>query len=289
MAATKRSRLPERRWFASPVEIRDDSNGAPRFRGHAAVFNEETDFGFMRERVAKGAFAKTIKDKADVRFLFNHDPNTVMARTTAGTLRLSEDDTGLAVEAELDESDVDVQRLLPKLRNGSVSQMSFGFTVIREQFDEPKGATPLRVLKEVELFDVSPVTFPAYAGTDAGLRVRDAYEALKREAEDRGVPVPLVFRKPGTMPELQVGPLIRAVTHSTDGLAAGDISDAARALEALLERLHDFDVDATPGEIRGAIDALRDSLRLRPVGSGTLSELRRQVEENRRVAGILSR
>lgn len=68
-AAARRHRPSEQRWFASPVEVRDSATGNPRFFGHAAVFDQEVDFGYMRERVAKGAFAKTIKDNADVRFL----------------------------------------------------------------------------------------------------------------------------------------------------------------------------------------------------------------------------
>lgn len=165
---------------ADSIEVREDSEGLS-FRGHAAVFDQEVDFGFFREKVAPGAFSKTIKDGADVRFLFNHDPNTVMARTTVGNLRLSEDKSGLAVEADLDENDVDVQRLVPKLRSGNVTQMSFGFTVTKEEVEksEEKSASDLRILREVQLFDVSPVTFPAYEGTDGSLKsLRDLYSFL---------------------------------------------------------------------------------------------------------------
>lgn len=169
----------ERRFVSADFDIRDD-DGSVRFRGHAAVFDTLTDIGDMfREQVVPGAFRRTIgPGRADVRFLFNHDPDSVMARSTNDTLRLSEDEKGLLAEAELDPSDADVRRLLPKLRAGNVSQMSFAFRTVDDDWDyEPEdGGTPIRTLQEVQLFDVSPVTFPAYPETDAALRTmaRDA-------------------------------------------------------------------------------------------------------------------
>ena len=160
---------PERRSVAlAGVEVREEGDSL-RFAGHAAVFNQETDLGWFREVIHPGAFRKTIQE-ADVRFLFNHDPDTVMARTTNGTLRLSEDEVGLAVEADLDPADLDVQRLVPKLRSGNVSQMSFAFRAIKEEWDDTDPKRPLRAINEAALYDTSPVTFPAYEGTDAQLR-----------------------------------------------------------------------------------------------------------------------
>ena len=162
----------ERRYATlTDVEVRDTDNGGLRFSGHAAVFNSPTDLGPFREQVAPGAFKATIKpDRSDVRFLFNHEPDSVMARTTNGTLELREDNVGLLAEADLDPSDIDVQRLIPKLRSGNVSQMSFGFRVIKDEWEEDgDDGRELRTLKEVQLFDVSAVTFPAYDDTDAAL------------------------------------------------------------------------------------------------------------------------
>jgi uncharacterized protein len=166
--------LIERRVTLSDFEIRE-SDGGVLFVGHAAVFNSPTDLGPFREQVAPGAFKRTIgPGRADVRLLFNHEADSVMARTTNGTLRLREDHFGLLAEADLDPSDWDVQRLLPKLRSGNVSQMSFGFRAIGESDDwwdrQPEdGGKPIRTLREVQLFDVSAVTFPAYDDTDAAL------------------------------------------------------------------------------------------------------------------------
>ena len=178
----------ERRFAPPGVEIRTDDDGTVTFEGHAAVFNKVADLGWFREKVSPGAFRKTIKE-ADVRFLYNHDPDSVMARTTAGTLKLSEDKRGLKTKATLDPDDVDVQRVVPKLRSGNVSQMSFGFRVIKDEWDEEPddGGTVMRTLKEVELFDVSAVTYPAYAETDAA--VRSATSSAKEIADEHGIDV----------------------------------------------------------------------------------------------------
>jgi len=172
------------------VEVRDDEGGGIRFSGHAAVFNSLTDLGPFREQVAPGAFRRTISPQhADVGFLYNHQPDSIMARTTNGTLKLAEDRAGLATDAVLDPSDWDVSRLVPKMRAGLVTKMSFGFRVVKngdEWEDHPEdGGSPIRTLREVELFDVSPVTFPAYDDTDAALR--SIAKGALAVAETRGI------------------------------------------------------------------------------------------------------
>lgn len=140
--------------------------------GHAAVFNQDSEeiFGFV-ERIAPGAFATAI-GRDDVRALWNHDANYVLGRNTAKTLRLSEDDVGLKIE--IDPPDTQWARdLLVSIDRGDVTQMSFGFRTITDKWHTENSLT-IRTLIEVELFDVSPVTFPAYPQTDVGLRSREA-------------------------------------------------------------------------------------------------------------------
>lgn len=165
-----------RTYSLDQVEVRDAPEpGAPfPFFGHAALFNRATWIGpkkwGFREQVAPGAFARTINDH-DVRFLYNHEPDSVMARSSAGDLRLSEDEVGLRTEADLAPDDLDVQRIVPKLRNKHVTQMSFGMEVIRDEWEtDPDTGDETRTILEVKLWDVSPVTFPAYEDTDAALR-----------------------------------------------------------------------------------------------------------------------
>lgn len=169
----------ERAATLDSVEFRkDDESGELKFEGHAAVFDEWTEiptlFGstFM-ERIQRGAFRKVLSDGADVRFLgLNHNPDLVMARTGPATLRLKEDTKGLKVNADLDSRDPDVQSLSVKLERGDVSQMSFGFRVGKHEveYDEDEDITRRTITEFSDLFDVSPVTFPAYEGTDASLR-----------------------------------------------------------------------------------------------------------------------
>lgn len=156
---------------SSAIERRDD--GAPiGFRGHAAIFNRATQIGppkwGFREQIAPGAFTKTIQE-ADVRLLMNHDPNFLLARNKAGTLTLSEDVRGLATVADMAPVSY-AQDLAILLERGDISQMSFAFEVIKDQWEADTEESELRTLLEVKLYDVSIVTYPAYEDTDAGLR-----------------------------------------------------------------------------------------------------------------------
>jgi len=168
----------ERRAYSlgRPIVLRAKDSNSVRFEGHAAVFDQRTWIGDPQKRwgwweqVAAGAFARAAAED-DVVFLYNHNDDTVMARTTSGTLKLDEDKVGLRVKAELDPTDVDVARLVPKLERGDVSKMSFAFSVSKETWEILDDGDELRTIEAVDpLWDVSAVTFPAYDGTDAALR-----------------------------------------------------------------------------------------------------------------------
>jgi len=155
-------------------EIKDDQENR-KMTGHAAVFGEIADIGgWFREQIEPGAFKSSIR-KDDVRALFNHDENYVLGRNTAGTLKLSEDDTGLKVT--IDPPDTQFARdLSVSIERGDISQMSFAFQVQEEEWIRgEKNKTDLRKIKKVRLFDVSPVTFPAYEGTDIAIRSHKAW------------------------------------------------------------------------------------------------------------------
>jgi HK97 family phage prohead protease len=154
-----------------PIELRvtKEKDKPARIMGHAAVFDQlSEDLGGFREKVQKGAFSKTLKE-ADVRALWNHDPNYVLGRNTAGTLSMTEDDEGLAVD--INPPDTTWARdLLTSMDRGDINQMSFGFRVKKDKWDEADKANVVRTLTEVELFDVSPVTYPAYPQTSASVK-----------------------------------------------------------------------------------------------------------------------
>ena len=149
-------------------EFRADDDG--KIVGYASVFDEETDIGGMfREVVRPGAFARAIKEKQDVRALFNHDQNYVLGRTKSGTLKLEEDKRGLWIEVKPPKTQFAAD-LMESMNRGDVDSMSFAFVATEETWTERKGDATLRELKDVDLFDISAVTYPAYEGTSVGLR-----------------------------------------------------------------------------------------------------------------------
>jgi HK97 family phage prohead protease len=183
------------------------------------VFNEWADIGgYMREQIAPKAFRKTIRE-ADVPFVFNHDDSTVMARTSNKRLKLSEDERGLYVEAQLDPTDADAAKLITKLEAKNVTKMSFAFQTVRDDWDESTTPLPSRTLREVKLYDVSPVTNPAYTGTDAQIRAE-----ARMLLEARGIAVP-----------------------------SDDADEFAAALEVITTKAPD---EADPAQVREAIDTL---------------------------------
>jgi HK97 family phage prohead protease len=179
-----------------PFELRADEEKT-RVIGHAAVFNQEADIGGMfREVIRPGAFTRAIQE-SDVPFLIEHS-DLPLARNRSGTLKLSEDQTGLRIETELDGSDPDVQRIIPKMKRGDLDKMSFAFRATRQEWVDGEDDEPdLRILHEVELFDVSIVTNPAFDGTDIALRTRDAKRDEARAAyeEKEAKRKAAVFRK----------------------------------------------------------------------------------------------
>ena len=178
----------ERRSLTEPVEIRAQDDGTIRVSGYAAVFNKETEVGgLFREKILPGAFRSALKRGDDVEFLINHD-GLPLARRSAGNLSLSEDSYGLKIDATLDGSDPDVQRLVPKLRNKLMGGMSFGFIANRsgQSWDYSGEGLALRSLSDFDLVnDVSVVNSPQYQGTEIALRsLEEAREGAEREVRE---------------------------------------------------------------------------------------------------------
>lgn len=170
----------ERRAFVvEGLKVEKRSEGGATLRGHAAVFGQlSEDLGGFREQVAAGAFAEAI-EKDDIRALFNHDANFVLGRNRSKTLRLAEDARGLAIEIDLPDTPTVRDLVAAPIERGDVSQMSFGFSVRpggQDWAKDDNGIT-IRTLKRVRLFDVSPVTFPAYPMTDIAVRELRSWQA----------------------------------------------------------------------------------------------------------------
>ncbi len=166
----------ERRTF--PIELRVDQGEGEtsHIRGMAAVYDSlSEDLGGFREQIQRGAFKKTLKDGADVRALFNHDPNFVLGRTRSKTLTLADELDGLAMEVEPPDTQW-ARDLMVSMGRGDINQMSFAFQTVKDKWEPQEDGSQIRTLLEVKLFDVSVVTYPAYPQTSA--KVRSQIEQL---------------------------------------------------------------------------------------------------------------
>lgn len=171
----------ERRVYKA--EFRKQDTEQPKIIGYGAVFNSLSEnLGGFQEVIMPGAFADTLGD--DVRALMNHDANLILGRTIAGTLKLAEDNIGLLYEIDPPQTSY-AKDLLLSIQRGDIDQSSFGFQVLEESWKSPTDDNPLpiRVLHKVRLFDVSPVTFPAYPTTTVSARTLDTVKQLTQESE----------------------------------------------------------------------------------------------------------
>lgn len=174
------------------IRVERKEGEEPKIIGHAAVFDSPTTingfFGGFTEEIAPGAFADSIKED-DIRGLFNHDPNFVLGRNKAGTLDLEEDKTGLRYEIDPPDTTIGNDTLV-SIERGDITGSSFGFNVIEEkwEFSEDENEPDKRTLIKVKLWDVSPVTFPAFDDTDVAVQRhkerRTAYEAREKDGAD---------------------------------------------------------------------------------------------------------
>jgi uncharacterized protein len=168
----------ERRFIPfTQFELREAEGKPPELVGHASVFNQETVisgwFDEWREEVAPGAFKKTIKE-GDIRSCFNHDVNIVLGRNKAGTLDLSEDDIGLLAVIRPPDNEWG-RPVIDAVKRGDVTGMSVMFSPVKEEWWFPgkdSQELPKRTLKEAKLYELGPVTFPAFEQTDISARAK---------------------------------------------------------------------------------------------------------------------
>ena len=154
--------------------------------GYAALFNTDTIIdsweGRFVERIAPKAFARTLEQRGDkVKVLFNHGFDPSVGDKPLGKPEvMREDRKGLYVEVPIDDTSYG-RDIVASLRSGALDGQSFRFSVKAEKWDDPADAKslPVRTIREVELYEFGPVTFPAYEATSAGVRSRDAYTAWR--------------------------------------------------------------------------------------------------------------
>ena len=184
MPETKKIEALERRVMAiDDIELRVTDDESPKITGYAAKFNKwSLDLGGFREKIDKGAFDDAIA-KSDVRALKNHDPNLLLGRTTSGTLRLDSNAVGL--KFEIDPPDTSTGRdTVTEIRRKDITGCSFSFTTSEDDWKYLKDGSVERTIVRVdELFDVGPVTYPAYPDTTVAAR------SLERVLNENETPV----------------------------------------------------------------------------------------------------
>jgi len=174
----------ETRINPAEFEVRETDEGM-QFSGYAAVFESDSEPLPFIERIASGAFKGSLRNRNDIKLLWNHDTASVLGSTRAGTLRVTEDARGLFVEADLPNTSTgrDARELIGR---GDVDSMSFGFTVARNG-DEWSADGSVRTLTKINLHEVSIVAFPAYTATAGSTTVRGIDRVALRAGVDADV------------------------------------------------------------------------------------------------------
>jgi HK97 family phage prohead protease len=163
------------------LRMEDDK---PTVVGYGAVFNSmSNDLGGFREFISPDAFEGRLKD--DVRFLINHE-GMPLARTTNGTLRLSVDEKGLKYEADMPNTST-ARDLMELLKNGTINQSSFAFTVEEDSWEVKDGMNIRTIDKVSQLYDISSVTFPAYSSASSSVALRSLEEWKSKEKNTEGI------------------------------------------------------------------------------------------------------
>lgn len=202
------------RIFETRFEVREDGDG-PLIVGHGAVFNSESvDLGGWREVIAPGAFKRTLRQNPDVLSFFNHNPSQVLGRTTSKTLTVAEDLEGLAYQVRPPDTTW-ANDLLTSMRRGDIRGSSFMFEAVKVEWGKAEDGADLRTVTEAKLYELGPVTFPAYPAADSAVR-----SLLVDLGEESG----LDFRT-----------LASAFARCRDGV--GLLDDDRTAIAAAIERL----------------------------------------------------
>jgi len=172
----------ETRTNQTTFEVRElDESGGMTFEGYASVFNSRSEnLGGFHEVVAPGAFKRSLRSRNDIKLLWNHDTGSVLGSTRAGSVTMVEDEVGLKVRAELPNTTLgrDTAELI---RTGLVDSMSFGFSVIKDTWDDT-GTN--RTLNAVRIHECSIVSFPAYQGTAGTVSMRGLDRVAQRASVD---------------------------------------------------------------------------------------------------------
>ena len=168
------------------LNTRDDNTETDEMKieGYFVVFNSETElYDGMYEEISDKAFANI--DLSDVRALADHDTAKVLGRTKSNTLKLSVDDKGLYGEIIINKNDTEAVNLYERVKRQDIDQCSFGFNILNETMEQRADGTTKWTITEIELFEVSVVTFPAYSDTSVEARSEQIKQLEKRNLQKR--------------------------------------------------------------------------------------------------------
>lgn len=167
------------------LNTRNETNDEEmKITGYFVVFNSETElFDGMFEEISDKAFRDI--DLSDVRALADHDTAKVLGRTKSQTLTLSVDEKGLYGEITINKNDTEAVNLYERVKRGDIDQCSFGFNILDEQMEQRADGTTKWTITEIELFEVSVVTFPAYSDTAVEARSKQIKQLEKRNLQKR--------------------------------------------------------------------------------------------------------
>lgn len=169
------------RTVSTEFQTREDGE-ALKIEGYFAVFDSIYDIApGLSESIAPGAFTKTLS--GDIRALTNHDTTLVLGRTKAHTLELREDSHGLWGSISINPKDADAMNLYERVKRGDVDQCSFGFDIRSEDTDIREDGSIHWTIREVDLYEVSACTFPAYEETSISARNQQRDEIQKRSMQ----------------------------------------------------------------------------------------------------------
>ncbi|MGF2654858.1 HK97 family phage prohead protease [Serratia marcescens] len=171
----------ETRCYSGEVRAQQQEDQPTRIIGYGSVFNIRSEplWGF-REIIKPGAFDDVLND--DVRGLFNHDPNFILGRSTSGTLKVSVDERGLQYDIEAPDPQTIRDLVLAPMQRGDINQSSFAFRVARDGdrwYEDEEGVVIREIHKFSRLYDVSPVTYPAYQAADSAVRSLKAWQEAR--------------------------------------------------------------------------------------------------------------
>ena len=179
----------ERRTFTGTVIARSEGENMPKeIGGIAAVINSVTDLGYFEEVIERGAFDNALNKEYDIRCLFNHEAELILGRTKANTCNVFVNGDGnLEYTWIPDYENPTHMSVVRSIMRGDITQSSFAFTIKEQKWSESTkyGTMGKRTIKVIdELFDVSPVTYPAYADTEADARSIVAMRDQEQEIEE---------------------------------------------------------------------------------------------------------